>query len=210
MSAPRSNCRCPPDSLISRVLSRKTGVHLFASRAPASGKHGGARPDSRRTAIFGRDRNPKTSCSRPEHARRRRTVDLPTIEPYASGQTWMLSCLERPACLAGLCRASRRRPTVGDVSLRHPVNSLRPLPMRGDMDQTALDLPAASKRLASCKGLLAGQSALTLALFFSQRLLPTPLAQTRSIFGCQAPGYSADRYLAYCGGANYADFEHYL
>ena len=32
--------------------------------------------------------------------------------------------------------------------------------------------------------------------------------KTRSIFACQAPGYSADRYLAYCGGGNYADFEH--
>jgi hypothetical protein len=30
----------------------------------------------------------------------------------------------------------------------------------------------------------------------------------RSIFACQAQGYSADRYLAYCGGGNYADFEH--
>jgi hypothetical protein len=32
--------------------------------------------------------------------------------------------------------------------------------------------------------------------------------KTRSIFACQAPGYSADRYLAYCGGGNYADYEH--
>jgi hypothetical protein len=31
---------------------------------------------------------------------------------------------------------------------------------------------------------------------------------TRSIFACQADGYSSDRYLAYCGGPNYADFEH--
>ena len=34
------------------------------------------------------------------------------------------------------------------------------------------------------------------------------MAEDRSIFACQAPGYSADRYLAYCGGGNYADFEH--
>ncbi|HEY1782537.1 MAG TPA: hypothetical protein VGG79_19255 [Roseiarcus sp.] len=32
--------------------------------------------------------------------------------------------------------------------------------------------------------------------------------KTRSIFACQAAGYSSDRYLAYCGGGNYADFEH--
>ena len=32
--------------------------------------------------------------------------------------------------------------------------------------------------------------------------------RTRTIFACQADGYSADRYLAYCNGANYADYEH--
>jgi hypothetical protein len=32
--------------------------------------------------------------------------------------------------------------------------------------------------------------------------------RTRTIFACQANGYSADRYLAYCNGANYADYEH--
>ena len=29
-----------------------------------------------------------------------------------------------------------------------------------------------------------------------------------SIFACQASGYSADRYLAYCNGGHYADYEH--
>jgi hypothetical protein len=29
-----------------------------------------------------------------------------------------------------------------------------------------------------------------------------------TIFACQADGYGADRYLAYCNGANYADYEH--
>lgn len=29
-----------------------------------------------------------------------------------------------------------------------------------------------------------------------------------TIFACQADGYSADRYIAYCNGANYADYEH--
>ena len=32
--------------------------------------------------------------------------------------------------------------------------------------------------------------------------------RSRTIFACQADGYSADRYLAYCNGANYADYEH--
>ena len=33
-------------------------------------------------------------------------------------------------------------------------------------------------------------------------------ARTRSIFSCSASGYSADRYIAYCAGANYGDYEH--
>jgi hypothetical protein len=32
--------------------------------------------------------------------------------------------------------------------------------------------------------------------------------RTQSIFSCQADGYNADRYLAYCHGANYAEYEH--
>jgi hypothetical protein len=32
--------------------------------------------------------------------------------------------------------------------------------------------------------------------------------RTNTIFSCQADGYSSDRYLAYCDGANYADYEH--
>jgi hypothetical protein len=32
--------------------------------------------------------------------------------------------------------------------------------------------------------------------------------RTRTIFSCSADGYSADRYLAYCQGENYADYEH--
>ncbi|HEX9168266.1 MAG TPA: hypothetical protein VF886_04965 [Roseiarcus sp.] len=33
-------------------------------------------------------------------------------------------------------------------------------------------------------------------------------ARTRSIFACPANGYTADRYIAYCNGANYGDYEH--
>jgi hypothetical protein len=32
--------------------------------------------------------------------------------------------------------------------------------------------------------------------------------RTRTIFACQADGYGPDRYLAYCGGDTYADYEH--
>jgi hypothetical protein len=32
--------------------------------------------------------------------------------------------------------------------------------------------------------------------------------RSRTIFSCQADGYNADRYLAYCNGAGYADYEH--
>jgi hypothetical protein len=32
--------------------------------------------------------------------------------------------------------------------------------------------------------------------------------RTSTIFSCQADGYSNDRYLAYCSGTNYADYEH--
>jgi hypothetical protein len=32
--------------------------------------------------------------------------------------------------------------------------------------------------------------------------------RTHTIFACKADGYSADRYLAYCNGTNYADYEH--
>jgi hypothetical protein len=32
--------------------------------------------------------------------------------------------------------------------------------------------------------------------------------RTQTIFSCPADGYSADRYLAYCNGTSYADYEH--
>jgi hypothetical protein len=78
------------------------------------------------------------------------------------------------------------------------------------MERTALDFPLAPQTLAKPReGLFA--SHLTL---YSCVVLIAALAsygywlKTRSIFACQAPGYSATRYLAYCGGGNYADYEH--
>jgi len=32
--------------------------------------------------------------------------------------------------------------------------------------------------------------------------------RTHTIFACPADGYNSDRYIAYCNGANYADYEH--
>ncbi len=79
------------------------------------------------------------------------------------------------------------------------------------MDQTALDLPAATpKTLAkSREGLFANQWALYIGVVLLAALGSYGYwLKTRSIFACQAQGYSAERYLAYCGGGNYADFEH--
>src|SRR5262249_27386900 len=78
------------------------------------------------------------------------------------------------------------------------------------MDQTALDMPVAAKTVAKPRvGLLSSRWTL-----YSCVILLAALGsyvywlKNRSIFACQAPGYSADRYLAYCNGGNYADFEH--
>ncbi len=77
------------------------------------------------------------------------------------------------------------------------------------MERTALDLPAMPKTLAKPReGLFANH----LTLYIGVVLLAVLASygywlKTRSIFACQAQGYSADRFLAYCGAGNYADFE---
>ena len=78
------------------------------------------------------------------------------------------------------------------------------------MDQTALDLPVAPKTLAKPRvGLFASQLTLYIGIVLLAALASYAFwLKDRFIFACQAPGYSADRYLAYCGGGNYADFEH--
>jgi hypothetical protein len=78
------------------------------------------------------------------------------------------------------------------------------------MDQTALDLPVAPKTLAKPRaGLLAGQLMVYICVVLLAALGSYIYwLQARSIFACQAQGYSATRYLAYCGGGNYADYEH--
>jgi hypothetical protein len=57
--------------------------------------------------------------------------------------------------------------------------------------------------------LLANQSTIYIsAILLSALMAYAYEARTRTIFACQADGYSSDRYLAYCHGANYADYEH--
>ena len=78
------------------------------------------------------------------------------------------------------------------------------------MDQTALDLPAAPKTLAKPReGVFANHLTLYIGIVLIAVLASYGYwLKTRSIFACQAQGYSAERYLAYCGGGNYADYEH--
>src|ERR1700735_5532215 len=78
------------------------------------------------------------------------------------------------------------------------------------MDRTALDVPAMRKTAARPReGLLAHHCALYIGVVLLVALGSYAYwLKTRSIFACQAQGYSADRFLAYCGGGNYADFEH--
>jgi hypothetical protein len=78
------------------------------------------------------------------------------------------------------------------------------------MDRTALDLSVAPKTLAKPReGLLANKWAIYIGVVLLAALASYAFwLKSRFIFACQAPGYSSDRYLAYCGGGNYADFEH--
>src|SRR5258708_16097987 len=78
------------------------------------------------------------------------------------------------------------------------------------MDRTALDLPAMPATLAKPReGLFANHWALYIGVVLLVALGSYAYwLKTRSIFACQAQGYSADRYLAYCCGGDYADFRH--
>jgi hypothetical protein len=77
------------------------------------------------------------------------------------------------------------------------------------MERTALDVPAMPKTLAKPReGLFANHWGLYIGVVLLVALASYAYwLKNRSIFACQAQGYSADRFLAYCGGGNYADFE---
>jgi hypothetical protein len=78
------------------------------------------------------------------------------------------------------------------------------------MERTALNLPLPPQTLAKSRERLFANH---LTLYISVLLIVALASygywlKTRWIFACQAQGYSADQYLAYCGGGNYADYEH--
>jgi hypothetical protein len=78
------------------------------------------------------------------------------------------------------------------------------------MERTALDLPLGPQTLAKPReNVFANHLTLyILVVLFAALASYAVWARTRSIFSCPASGYSADRYIAYCGGANYGDYEH--
>jgi hypothetical protein len=78
------------------------------------------------------------------------------------------------------------------------------------MLKTAFGSPAASKtRTKAWEGLFVGHPTLYIGAIIIAALVAFAYQlRTQSIFSCFADGYSADRYLAYCNGGNYADYEH--
>ena len=78
------------------------------------------------------------------------------------------------------------------------------------MIKTALGLPLRPKPWAKVwEGLSASRPMLYIPVVLITALVSYAYwLRTSSIFSCQADGYSSDRYLAYCGGTHYADYEH--
>jgi hypothetical protein len=69
-----------------------------------------------------------------------------------------------------------------------------------------LRLPVAPTK---SKGLFASRTTLYISIILFVILAAYAYRlRTDSIFSCQANWYSADRYLAYCGGASYGDYDH--
>jgi hypothetical protein len=59
------------------------------------------------------------------------------------------------------------------------------------------------------KGLFVQRPAVYICAILAAALLAYEYQlRTQSIFSCQADGYNTDRYLAYCNGTSYADYEH--
>jgi hypothetical protein len=78
------------------------------------------------------------------------------------------------------------------------------------MIKTALGLPSRPKPWAKVwEGLSVSRPMLYISVVLITALVSYAYwLRTSSIFSCQADGYSSDRYLAYCGGTHYADYEH--
>src|SRR5271170_7461893 len=108
------------------------------------------------------------------------------------------------SCLAGMVLAALlgRRPREGlgrGSSVKKPP---RPAAVRSDMERTALNLPLAPQTLAKPReGVFATHLTLYIGIVLVAALASYGFwLKNRSIFACQASGYSATRYLAYCGG----------
>jgi hypothetical protein len=78
------------------------------------------------------------------------------------------------------------------------------------MNEAALNLPTSPEATANKReGVFIDRLAIYICvLLFAALASYGYWAHTRSIFACQASGYDADWYIAYCNGANYGDYEH--
>jgi hypothetical protein len=78
------------------------------------------------------------------------------------------------------------------------------------MIKTALGLPTRSRTWTkSWEGLFASRQVVYICLILVTAFLAYAYqVRTRTIFSCPADGYTSDRYVAYCHGANYGDYEH--
>jgi hypothetical protein len=75
-----------------------------------------------------------------------------------------------------------------------------------DVMQIRVRLPLMSEKR---EGLFAGRPAIYICVILGAILVAcTYKLRTYTIFACQADGYNSDRYIAYCNGAGYADYEH--
>lgn len=72
-----------------------------------------------------------------------------------------------------------------------------------------LDLPLSKAWARAWEGLFAHRFAIYICVILLASVGSyAHWVRANTIFACQANGYSPDRYLAYCNGANYADYEH--
>jgi hypothetical protein len=78
------------------------------------------------------------------------------------------------------------------------------------MIKTALGFPIISKTWGKAwEGLFASQQTIYICVVLLAALVACAYEfRTSTIFSCQADGYNSDRYVAYCQGAHYADYEH--
>jgi hypothetical protein len=76
--------------------------------------------------------------------------------------------------------------------------------------KTSLGLPALTKtRTATWEDLLARKPTIYICVVIVFALVAFAYSfRTSTIFACPADGYNSDRYLAYCSGTHYADYEH--